>query len=75
MSGRTVVIWVVLLGVLMIGLGVGLVYLGAVAQALPSGFGVLSNVSPMARMIILIAVLAVIAIGAWIALRRTREIS
>ncbi len=63
---RTVVTWVVVLGVVIIALGVGLVYLGAVAKALPTGFGVLSNVDPLMRMVILIVVLAIIGVGAWV---------
>lgn len=70
----TVVTWVVVLGVVIIALGVGLVYLGAVAKALPTGFGVMANVDPLMRMVILIVILAIIGIVAWVLMpKRTSE--
>jgi H+/Cl- antiporter ClcA len=69
---KTVVVWVVVLAVVITAAGIGLVYLGFVAQALPSGFGVLSNVDPTLRMVVLIAILAAIAVGAWLALLKVK---
>jgi amino acid permease len=66
MDLRTVITWILVVAVVVVIAGVGLVYLGAVAKALPTGFGVLSNVDPMIRTLILIVVLAVIAVGAWL---------
>jgi len=73
MELRTVVTWIVVLGTLLIIAGVGLIYLGAVAKALPTGFGVLSTVDPTVREIILIIVLAVIAVIAWAVLPKSRR--
>jgi H+/Cl- antiporter ClcA len=69
---KTVVVWVVVLAVVITAAAIGLVYLGVVAQALPSGFGVLSNVDPTLRMVILIAILGAIAVGAWLALLKVK---
>jgi amino acid permease len=66
MDLRTVITWIVVLAVVLVVAGVGLVYLGAVAKALPTGFGVLSNIDPLVRTLILIVVLAVIAVVAWV---------
>jgi amino acid permease len=73
MELKTVALWIVVLGVIIGVIGVGLVYLGAVAKALPTGFGVLSNVDPIVRMIILIAILAVIAVLAWLAMPKGKS--
>jgi hypothetical protein len=70
---KTVVLWVVVLATVIAAAAIGLVYLAVVAQVLPSGFGVLSTVDPTLRMVILIAVLAAIAVGAWFALLKAKS--
>lgn len=43
-----------------------LIYLATNTDALPTGFGLLSGMSDLAKAVVLIAILAVLAIGAWV---------
>jgi hypothetical protein len=73
MQLRTVVTWIVVIGVVMIVAGVGLLYLGAVAKVLPKGLGLFANLPDLVQAVIWIVVLAVIAVGAWVLMPKSRS--
>jgi hypothetical protein len=73
MSLRTVVTWIAVVAVVMIVAGVGLLYLGAVAKVLPKGLGLFANLPDLVQAVIWIVVLAVIAVGAWVLMPKTKS--